>query len=123
MSFVRELDFIEQTKYGSSTLKEEEKLPKAQLRVLLTRIKLCFRRRAKLHKMDVWEVAVILDQIEILTQKQKERRYNFTSFPRTNELCSRRRTKHCSKLRFRRRAKQGHKNLRSLDSGRIWAIL
>ncbi len=28
---------------------------------------------------------VILDQIEILTQKQKERRYNFTSYPRTKQ--------------------------------------
>ena len=34
---------------------------------------------------DRWEVVVILDQMEILTQKQKERRYNFTSYPRTKQ--------------------------------------
>ena len=92
-------------------MKKKEKLLTAQLQMVFTRTEFGFRRRAKLHKMDRWEVVVILDQIEILTQKQKERRYNFTSYPRTNELCSRRRTKHCSKLCFRRRAKQGHKNL------------
>lgn len=56
MSCMRELDFIEQTKYGSSTLKKEEKLPTAQLQMVFTRTEFGFRRRAKQHKMDTWEV-------------------------------------------------------------------
>ena len=85
MSCMRELDFMEQTKYGSSTLKKKEKLLTAQLQMVFTRTEFGFRRRAKQHKMDTWEVVVILDQIEILTQKQKERRYNFISYPRTKQ--------------------------------------
>ena len=47
MSFMRELDFIEQTKYGSSTLKKKEKLLTAQLQMVFTRTEFGFRRRAK----------------------------------------------------------------------------
>ena len=66
-------------------MKKEEKLSTAQLQMVFTRTEFRFRRRAKQHKMDTWEVVVILDQMEILTQKQKERRHNFTNYPRTKQ--------------------------------------
>ena len=47
MSFMRELDFIEQTKYGSSTMKKEEKLPKAQLQVLIIKNRALWQKESQ----------------------------------------------------------------------------